>query len=265
MWAIERFGSNSQQMSDFVASLKPVRPPTEPRCMAPVIRATDPVLRAALAIRSENGPLCWEIESTILAELDDHEIAARCRVPAEVVSSFESTMFCVRANLSATDWIMSSTVRLEEARFGPKTNFGPLWRYFGFIGGVHVLDAVIRSCAHCKVQGWPLMKPPGEDETERRVRHLIAVQFFPFDTPLTVCREIEQAGQDYEHVDAILKRQHRELRSGLRKSRQPRKSPRKSQLEESSQTERPDTNSNTAVDPIDMRRAERVTGSRDPE
>jgi len=101
------------------------------------------VIDAARKIFEEDGLLRAEQEGRILAGQTDEEIASRCDLPVEVVTTYEEMFFFVRRYHRATDWLLSRTN--ERTRWYGYLNhqLRQLWAWFAIGGGPIILDYMI--------------------------------------------------------------------------------------------------------------------------
>jgi hypothetical protein len=106
-------------------------------------RAVAPSLEAAHRIYRDGGLRRSELEARILANQPIAEIADRCHVSADTISSFEELFFAVRPHLQSWGWICAMVIGDGLRRGFANDELGALWRAFGYFGGPFVLDALV--------------------------------------------------------------------------------------------------------------------------
>jgi hypothetical protein len=99
-------------------------------------------------LRSEDTSLrltAHEIEARVLAGCPAETIAARMGISAEVVTAYESLFFDVRPRLEQPSYVFH-VVLGQQIHFGlHERNFELIWKFYGYIGGTYVLDAIITT------------------------------------------------------------------------------------------------------------------------
>ena len=103
--------------------------------------------RLLAATSAQNRTLRWGIEARILAWQSDNEIAQAHGCRTEVIGAFESLFFNVRERLNRRDFILNSVLGLAHDHDLNNQHDGRLWKLLGYLGGPHVLDAVISRAA----------------------------------------------------------------------------------------------------------------------
>lgn len=88
-------------------------------------------------------PIRSVIEARILARQTDAEIAQTTGCVPETIEAYEALFFNVRERLDYRDFIVNSVIGLDAARGSQRIEPSWLWKLLGYLGGPHVLDAVI--------------------------------------------------------------------------------------------------------------------------
>jgi hypothetical protein len=90
-----------------------------------------------------HNPMRWSIEARILAGETDWEIAGRIGCCEEIIQTYEALFFNVRGKLNRTDYIFNVVLKDAVMRGLHEREKDLLWKLMAYIGGSHVLDAVI--------------------------------------------------------------------------------------------------------------------------
>ena len=99
--------------------------------------------RFLAATSAQNLTLRSGIEARILARQSDSEIAQANGCRTEVIEAYEALFFNVRSRLNRRDFILNSVLGLTHDQDLTNQQGGRLWKLVGYLGGPHVLDAVI--------------------------------------------------------------------------------------------------------------------------
>jgi len=88
-------------------------------------------------------PLRWSVEARILAGETDREIARRIGCGEEIIQLYEALFFNVREKLNCTDYIFNVVLKDAVLRGLHEREKDLLWKLMAYLGGSHLLDAVI--------------------------------------------------------------------------------------------------------------------------
>jgi len=155
----------------------------------------------------------WAIEARLLASQSMEEIAELERTSTEVIFWYEKLFFNVIPYINSFDYIVN-VVMGESVHHGLKErDYDLLWKMYGYAGGKHVLDAIIRGFnnpQHCaspdQVRSW--LRDDYRFTIERRAAitaRTVVVNNFTCDLFMsnwTKLLEIERMAQDGGGVDA---------------------------------------------------------------
>ena len=89
------------------------------------------------------GPARAQIEARILARQTDEQIAEALGTQTEVISQYASWFFDVRSRLGNPDYIMHYVIGEQVHQQLLGTDYGVLWRLYGYFLGPHVLQALV--------------------------------------------------------------------------------------------------------------------------
>jgi hypothetical protein len=102
-----------------------------------------PLLSQAFEIyRDPAGLTRSALEARVLAAEPVDDIARKCAAPVTVVEAYEQAFFDVRDRLKSPDFI-GNEVLGPRLRTGGTWTFDLVWKFFGFLGGVRVLDELM--------------------------------------------------------------------------------------------------------------------------
>ena len=100
-------------------------------------------IHAARIVFERNDPVGWELEARLAAGQSDAEIAHCCRVPEEVVATYEPLFFDVRHNLSASDWLLSHVVGSGRVYGFRNDEVRQVWAWTSLAGGALVVNEFV--------------------------------------------------------------------------------------------------------------------------
>ncbi len=118
-----------------------------------------PAIHYAYQVYEQTGPdtpLRSAIEARILARQTDQEISQACGCWPQYIGAYQALFFNVRDRLNCRDFILNSVLGALATGFDVGNN-GLLLKLFGYMGGPHVLDAMISRFPNA---GW-VNRPEG--------------------------------------------------------------------------------------------------------
>jgi hypothetical protein len=105
-----------------------------------------------------------ELEALVLADASVAQIADRCALPFETVSTYEQIFFDVRDRLGASSFILHCVIGPALGEGFSLNDIGTLWRYAGYMRGPHYLAALIQAFPGKRSQDLPATLPTSPEE-----------------------------------------------------------------------------------------------------
>jgi hypothetical protein len=90
----------------------------------------------------------YAVEARILGKQNDREIAFSIGSTEGVVKVYENLFFSVRERLENSDYIFQVVIGKELHGSLSTLDYGLLWKLFAYLGGPHVLEAIMRRVAN---------------------------------------------------------------------------------------------------------------------
>lgn len=115
--------------------------------VAPEVRLADLVWQGGDTLR-------WFLESQLLTSRTFAEVAGICSLPEHTVEAYHHLFFDVRSRPQTTDWVMARAVGSYPLNGFAGPQPAGLWKYAGFTGGPHVLDAIVAVTLPRPVPAW---------------------------------------------------------------------------------------------------------------
>ncbi len=138
-------------------------------------------IQTALDIWFDDSPLRWELESRILADEEQTQLAEAMELPLLVIQAYEAIFFDVRAYLAKRDYIAGTVLQVWKP-FEP-TDVGRIWGHRSYFGGLPVLETVVD---HFDRRGWkdyrPLLVEPavaGRSALDAAIERDLLLTFVP--------------------------------------------------------------------------------------
>ncbi len=92
---------------------------------------------------TSNRAIPWAIEARILARQSDAEIGQTNGCWPQYIEAYEALFFNVRDRMDNRDFVLQSVLTPAFSRGFEAAEAGSLWKLFGYLGGPHVLDAMM--------------------------------------------------------------------------------------------------------------------------
>jgi hypothetical protein len=131
-------------------------------CYAKYLRSLDSgsqpahvAVHQARQLTEQDGPVLWEVRARLLAGQTDAEIGARCALPSEVITWYESLFFAVRAHTEATKYLLSRTVGDGLYRGFREGEVGEFWAWAALAGGPVVVNVLVDALRAARKPGDP--------------------------------------------------------------------------------------------------------------
>jgi hypothetical protein len=105
----------------------------------------DPAFSAAHIIHGGNPFVRFELQSRILANQVQVEIAAKMGLSLDVIATYEDFWWNVRDRLEATSWITHEAIQRRPSGELLPSDIGPFWRWIGFHFGSAVLESFLAA------------------------------------------------------------------------------------------------------------------------
>jgi hypothetical protein len=148
-----------------------------------------PELHAARLLAEAGGEHRWEIESRLLADQSDDEIAERTGLTAGAIGRFETLFFNVRARLAACDWVLTRAIWCGHSLSISMPDLGVVWKSVAYFGGPMVLEVMLSATLDRPFpasidQGMHGVDPGHAERLRMRARLLAEVMMLPADASL---------------------------------------------------------------------------------
>jgi hypothetical protein len=116
-----------------------------PDALYSLARLDSPLFWAHSIWVDDKAPTRWAIEAHILAGESDDDISNKTGCSPETINAYEAVFFNVREKLDHREYVSNVVMADAVARGLTERQYDLLWKLFGYSGGPHVLDALIRK------------------------------------------------------------------------------------------------------------------------
>lgn len=118
------------------------------------LRRKYPGIYWAHRIHETSSGVRWALEAWLLTGASPSLIVQRNRVTPETLTWYEKLFFSVTDSLACPDYILNVVIGSAVHRGVNDRDYDLLWKLFGFLGGVDVLDSMITQKANPRAEAW---------------------------------------------------------------------------------------------------------------
>jgi bacterioferritin (cytochrome b1) len=118
------------------------------------LRRKYPGIYWAHRIHETSSGVRWALEAWLLTGAPPALIVQRNRVTPETLTWYEKLFFSVTDSLACPDYILNVVIGSAVHRGVNDRDYDLLWKLFGFLGGVDVLDSMITQKANPRAEAW---------------------------------------------------------------------------------------------------------------